>query len=91
MVEAFLQESQSRVGCIRDGLNSLSLERLRDEAHTLKSLAGTFGALSLQGVAKEMEQACREGNAEAANSLGLMLEELFNETHQVYRKRFKAA
>jgi len=91
MVEIFLNESSLRIGRIRDGLQSMELESLCDEVHTIKSIAGTFGALRLQSVAAAMEQACREGEHEKAQQLGAGLLALYDETYQVYRSRFKVA
>jgi len=91
MVEIFLNESRLRMGHISDGLQTMDLENLCDEVHTIKSISGTFGALRLQSVAREMEQACREGKREQAESLGAVLLGLYDETYQVYRSRFKTA
>ena len=60
MMQTFVDEITDRVQRITDGLDSLPMAVLEDEAHTLKSCAGTFGALRLQALASEVETTCRE-------------------------------
>jgi PAS domain S-box-containing protein len=88
MVSLFIEEIVKRAGRVSEGLNSLPLESLEDEAHTLKSCAGTFGAIRLQGLAKAMEAACRQGNRKSAENLGSRIPEVLAQTLQAYRDRF---
>ena len=88
MVAIFLEEGQMRIDHIRDGLVELSLENLREEAHVLKSLAGTFGATRAQAAARDLEQACRDAQPDQARLLGTALPAVFDETVAVYRERF---
>lgn len=88
MVSLFIEEIVSRAGRVSEGLNSLPLESLEDEAHTLKSCAGTFGAIRLQGLAKAMEAACRQGNRKSAENLGSQIPGVLAQTLQAYRDRF---
>jgi PAS domain S-box-containing protein len=88
MVSLFIEEIVSRAGRVSEGLNSLPLESLEDEAHTLKSCAGTFGAIRLQGLARAMEAACRQGNRNSAENLGSQIPEILAQTLQAYRDRF---
>jgi len=59
MLEAFRTEATSRVQTIAQHLSPAALEQLQREAHSLKSSAGTFGALELQQLAHKLELACR--------------------------------
>ena len=88
MVSLFIEEIVSRAGRVSEGLNSLPLESLEDEAHTLKSCAGTFGATRLHGLARAMETACRQGNRKSAENLGSQIPEVLAQTLQAYRDRF---
>jgi CheY-like chemotaxis protein/HPt (histidine-containing phosphotransfer) domain-containing protein len=88
MVSLFIEEIVSRAGRVSEGLNSLPLESLEDEAHTLKSCAGTFGATRLHGLARAMETACHQGNRKSAENLGSQIPEVLAQTLQAYRDRF---
>jgi len=59
MLEAFRTEASSRVQAIAQHLSPAAPEQLQREAHSLKSSAGTFGALELQQLAHKLELACR--------------------------------
>jgi CheY-like chemotaxis protein/HPt (histidine-containing phosphotransfer) domain-containing protein len=88
MVEMFLNESRERVELIDNGLNTLELSELGDQAHTIKSLAGTFGAPRLLEFARAMEYACLEGDREAALKLGALMLPLYEETAVLYQQCF---
>jgi PAS domain S-box-containing protein len=88
MLRMFVDEVTLRAGKVRDGLDAPSLDGLEDEAHTLKSLAGTFGAIRLQGLARGLETACREGNRASAENLGKQLVDVVDDTLNAYRDRF---
>jgi len=67
---------------------SAGLAVLEDEAHTLKSCAGTFGATRLQDLARDVEAACREGRTDSALSLGAGIDDVLHKTLNAYRERF---
>ena len=67
--------------CLRDG-------KLEDEAHTLKSCAGTFGARRLQVLARDVESACREERHEDAVALARRIDNVLAETLAAYRLEF---
>jgi CheY-like chemotaxis protein/HPt (histidine-containing phosphotransfer) domain-containing protein len=88
MVSLFIEEIVTRAGRVSEGLNSLPLESLENEAHTLKSCAGTFGAIRLQGLARAMEAACHQGKRKSAENLGSQIPEVLAQTLQAYRDKF---
>jgi CheY-like chemotaxis protein len=88
MMKTFVDEVMMRAGRVLSALQDSAAADLEDEAHTLKSSAGTFGALRLQGLARDIEAACREGNRATAEKLGRGLGTLVEETLAVYRERF---
>ena len=88
MMQMFIDEAAMRAGRVLAALQDSSAAGLEDEAHTLKSSAGTFGALRLQALARDIEAACREGNRAAAEKLGRGLGTLAEETLAAYRQRF---
>lgn len=85
MMQTFVDEIADRVQRITDGLDSLPMAVLEDEAHTLKSCAGTFGALRLQALAREVETACREGRRAATRALAEKLHATLQDTLSSYR------
>jgi PAS domain S-box-containing protein len=88
MLEMFLSETIARTENLLKALDDSATDVLEDEAHTLKSCAGTFGAARLQALARDIEAACREGNRQAAENLGKGMGELLQQTLAAYRERF---
>jgi HPt (histidine-containing phosphotransfer) domain-containing protein len=84
----FLSETIARTENLLKALDDSATDVLEDEAHTLKSCAGTFGAARLQALARDIEGACREGNRQAAENLGKGMGELLQQTLAAYRERF---
>ncbi len=88
MLQMFVTETVQRAENLGLALDRSSLDVLEDEAHTLKSCAGTFGATRLQTLAREIEAACREGNQETAETLSRRMPEVLQQTLAAYRARF---
>ncbi|MBK1839324.1 response regulator [Azospirillum sp. YIM B02556] len=61
VLRQFVEETRERVARIAEETDRAVLAR---EAHTLKSTAGTFGALALCGAARALEMACRTSAAD---------------------------
>lgn len=69
MVEIFVRETRVRLGIVNQACHESDSTRLQQEAHVLKSSAGTYGALRLQALAKKVELLCKEGQVtEAINT-----------------------
>ncbi len=89
MLRMFLKEVVQRADKVNEVLQgSAGLAVLEDEAHTLKSCAGTFGATRLQDLARDVEAACREGRTDSALSLGAGIDDVLHKTLNAYRERF---
>ena len=66
MMEVYFRETRKRFDVVDAAIRSRDLQCLKDEAHALKSSAGTMGAAALQELAKAVELACKAGNEEEA-------------------------
>ena len=88
MMRVFASEIEERAGKLAKALVESSLPGLEDEAHALKSSAGTFGAARLSGLARDIESACREGNRSLAMSLGEEMASVMKQTLGEYRNKF---
>ena len=55
LVDTFLAEAPAMLAGLRDALAAGDAERFRRTAHSLKSNANTFGALTLGAMAKALE------------------------------------
>jgi CheY-like chemotaxis protein len=88
MLQMFISEAATRAGNVLKALGESSMESVEDEAHTLKSCAGTFGAARLAALARDIEAACREENPQTAVILGERMDGLLQQTLAAYRERF---
>lgn len=89
MMKLFVSEINERVAILSAAIDSSSLEAVEMEAHTIKSCAGTFGALRLQALANEIEQVCKAGGADKLMELRIRLHALSKETLNVYRRKYE--
>ena len=62
LVDTFLTEAPSMLADLRESLADGEAERFRRAAHSLKSNANTFGALTLGALAKDLELSGRQGS-----------------------------
>lgn len=69
LLATFRRETARRVAAVSRLRSAQNLHALRREAHSLKSSAGTFGAASLQQLARELESSCRDGENGPAGDL----------------------
>jgi CheY-like chemotaxis protein len=69
LLATFRRETARRVAAVSRLWLAQDLHALRREAHSLKSSAGTFGATSLQQLARELELNCRDGETGPAGDL----------------------
>ncbi len=84
MLTMFTTEVSRRLGQIKVGLANTDSSLLREEAHALKSCAGTFGAIRLQGSAKALENQAASGQVEAYPRLVAALSADVEETLAAY-------
>jgi PAS domain S-box-containing protein len=87
MLQAFITETRDRLERIDAMGDKASLAQLEDEAHAMKSGAGTFGAPRLHILAKDLETACRNNDAEGAADILESLLPLAEQTLAVIEKR----
>ena len=66
MVDAFLEEGKQIMADLNSSFTDRDVDRLRRAAHSLKSTAATFGAMTLSAQAKELEALARENQLEFA-------------------------
>ena len=73
MITVFQGEVRKRVKLINRFLDDGDVNELREQAHALKSCAGTFGALRLMELARLLEEVAEAGNT---GELPVVIEEL---------------
>lgn len=80
LLKLFLEESETQVKILSQTFEKSTLYQLAGEAHTLKSSAGTFGAIGLQQIAKAIEEACNDQDFNEVVKLSKNLKTVFKET-----------
>lgn len=80
LLQTFLADAKVRVGRIQEAVDRDDPEYLEREAHTLGSIAATFGAMRLHVLARNIEAACQDGKPEKALHLGKNVPDLATET-----------
>lgn len=80
MITVFQGEVSKRVKLINRYLDDGDVSELREQAHALKSCAGTFGGLRLQELAKFLEEAADAGNTQELSTLIEELAEVAEQT-----------
>jgi len=80
LVDTFLEEAPAMLDDLRDALATSDADRFRRAAHSLKSNANTFGALTLGAMARELEQG---GVAKVIEGGGQPLDALVQEYSRV--------
>jgi len=76
MIELFLRSAPARADAIRQGYASGDLVTAGRSAHSLKSSAGQLGAIRLQALCQQLEDAGKAGDADA---VGILLPDLSTE------------
>jgi CheY-like chemotaxis protein len=73
MLEIFLKETRQRLDVVTEMLADGDLKGIGEQAHAMKSSAGTFGAHRLHLLAEAVESACRENERGRALALARKL------------------
>jgi PAS domain S-box-containing protein len=76
----FRAECRDRLIVMKDGYEKLDWNVLEDQAHALKSSSGSFGAITLQAFAREVEVAARAKNKAALDKNIPQLKEIVNQS-----------
>jgi len=82
LVATFVEDSQELVGTMRGALERIDAASLRRAAHSLKSNAAGFGAMTLSALARDVEALARSGDLDAAAP---WVERLAGESERVAR------
>jgi len=85
-VEVFLNDAGERLAQIAEASKAGKLEVCRRCAHSLVSMAGTFGAVRLSTLARRLEIACKCGDGDEAAELADRLFGCGNETAEALRQ-----
>jgi len=73
----FLQDTEDRLGRLRESLQQGDSESVAETAHTLKGTTLTFGATALAQALKELERLAREGFPEPGDAALARIEAAF--------------
>ena len=79
MIKLFLENAPTRMAQIRVGASGTDLQEAEKGAHSLKSSAANVGALTLRGIAADIERAAGGGDTEQVNELLPSIEAAFAE------------
>lgn len=79
MMELFLEHAPERMDQVRDGLAASDPHAVELGSHSLKSNAGNVGAIILQEIAAQVENAATDGDLATAEGLLPDLESAFDE------------
>jgi signal transduction histidine kinase/DNA-binding response OmpR family regulator len=82
LLSTFVEDSQELVGTMRRALTEKDTDSFRRAAHSLKSNAASFGAMTLSTLAKDLEALARSGSLDGAAS---RVERLAGECERVAR------
>jgi signal transduction histidine kinase/DNA-binding response OmpR family regulator len=66
LLSTFMEDSRELVGTMRRALAALDTDSFRRAAHSLKSNAASFGAMTLSSLAKDLEALARSGSLDGA-------------------------
>ncbi len=69
LINLFIEETKTRLNNINRAQAEGDWQRLRREAHTLKSAAGAFGAKRLQEHAQQLDRCCMNGDSDKIQGL----------------------
>jgi len=76
----FKQECRDRLIVMKDGYEKLEWDVLDNQAHALKSSSGSFGAITLQAFAREVEVAAKAKDRDALDKNISQLDEIVNQS-----------
>jgi len=82
LLSTFMEDSQELVGTMRRALTEKDTDSFRRAAHSLRSNAASFGAMTLSTLAKDLEALARSGSLDGAAS---RVERLAGECERVAR------
>jgi HPt (histidine-containing phosphotransfer) domain-containing protein len=69
VLKVFLDDAPKQLADMKDALPEKNMEKACDAAHSLRGSAGNIGAERLHSIARQIEKAARDGNAQKTESL----------------------
>jgi len=88
MVKIFIDEMNRRFKSIQIAYERKLINEIANEAHALKSSAGTYGALKLQSVAKSIDSACKANEFQKAFLLVQSIQKIIPKTIEVFKQKY---
>jgi len=86
LVDTFGEEAPSMIANMRQAFSTHDAETFRREAHSMKTNAATFGAISLADLARSLEQLARENQLDLVGDQLDLFESLYQEAHKALKK-----
>lgn len=86
LIECFIDDAEGRVARIATAAEHADIASLEHESHALSSSCATFGAKRVGKLAVAIEQACRDGDVNAATALGRSIGTVAAETFAAYNQ-----
>jgi len=77
LIEMFLEDTEDRIGKLREALREGDAEQLTHQAHSLRGSSANMGAPTMARISKELEHAGESGNLGKASELLGTLEQEF--------------
>ncbi|HWK46501.1 MAG TPA: response regulator [Stellaceae bacterium] len=87
LIGTYLDGARALLERLKTALTQEDLAALAHASHDLKSTSGNFGAKRLQGLAEQLEAACRAGDIVTSNRLVGVIEEASDDAWSVLRTR----
>jgi len=88
LVEGFLDEVEGRVGAFDQALAGDDVNAMGFQAHALKSVSRTYGAMRLGALAERLEKAARNDDCASVREDAGSLSEIWRSTSAAFRTRF---
>jgi PAS domain S-box-containing protein len=88
LIANFLDGAKARLDRISQCVANNDLTQLAREAHDMVSTAGNFGVHRMSQLARELETACKAGDAESAKVLARALKDIAAPSWEAIRHRF---
>lgn len=89
IIQYFVDETNSRIERVLTAINAENWDAVKQEAHALKSSAGTIGAVQLQQKSKELELACFNQEFSFCTAMSQKISQIATESLNQLTKYYK--
>jgi CheY-like chemotaxis protein/HPt (histidine-containing phosphotransfer) domain-containing protein len=89
MYSVYLEETRERLDVLNTLMENLDYTEIDNQAHTLKSSSGSFGAQALYELAKSLEQSAKEQDEKSIELHFSALQQVGEQTLKAFKSRFK--